>query len=445
MAFAPSPSRRWLSTCLVSCLLPLSTFASHEPVFADLNGGLQFIPDLKTLMTKLRKDIMETSEIRAGRHQGELPSRTRSSTERTSEALYKKVTIEPRANIKFDFPHLPDWKKEVEPLNENLKGMVDLEKVVVVTGFAEVGPWGNSRTRWEMEAYGKFSLEGCVEMAWIMGLIKNHNGPIKGKPYSGWVDAKTGEPVDDKDVKPKYEKYILEHSGIRLIEPELFNGYDPNKKQLLQEVVIEEDLEPFETSKETAEEFKREHGDKVEIFEIPEIWRVHRPHEEGRQPADPQGPAVRPSGRRSNPHRLGRQALRYPRGHHLPGRSCYLVCSCLHCRGSLLASGITDPYEFYKYVHVSEVGNCVGSGIGGTTALRGMYKDRYLDKPLQKDILQESFINTMSCLGQHVAPLVYWSDQDPRRCLCHCRRVRRHRLRDHRGGQGPRLLRRWFR
>ena len=60
-----------------------------------------------------------------------------------------------------------------------------------------------------------------------MGLIKNHNGPLKGKPYSGWVDAKSGDPVDDKDIKQKYEKFILEHSGIRLIEPELFDGYDP--------------------------------------------------------------------------------------------------------------------------------------------------------------------------------------------------------------------------
>ena len=90
--------------------------------------------------------------------------------------------------------------------------------MVVVTGFAEVGPWGNSRTRWEMEAYGKFSLEGCIEMAWIMGLIKHFKGPVKGDQYAGWVDAKTGEPVEEKDIKPKYEKYILEHSGIQFIE-----------------------------------------------------------------------------------------------------------------------------------------------------------------------------------------------------------------------------------
>jgi 3-oxoacyl-(acyl-carrier-protein) synthase len=27
---------------------------------------------------------------------------------------------------------------------------------------------------------------------------------------------------------------------------------------------------------------------------------------------------------------------------------------------ALIASGVTDPYEFYKYVHVSEVGNAIG-------------------------------------------------------------------------------------
>lgn len=365
-----------------------------EPVFADLNGGLQFIPDLKDLMFKLRKDIMETSEVRQAVTK-ETTIEHKIINGENSEALYKKVTIEPRANIKFDFPQLPDWKKQIEPLNENLKGMVDLEKVVVVTGFAEVGPWGNSRTRWEMEAYGKFSLEGCVEMAWIMGLIKNHNGPIKGKQYAGWVDAKSGDPVDDKDIKAKYEKHILEHSGIRLIEPELFKGYDPNKKQLLQEVVIQEDLEPFETSKETAEEFKREHGDKAEIFEIPESGEFIVRMKKGATLMIPK--ALKFDRLVAGQIPTGWDAKKYGIPDDIisqvdPVTLFVLVCTV----ESLLASGITDPYEFYKYVHISEVGNCIGSGIGGTTALRGMYKDRYLDKPLQKDILQESFINTMS-------------------------------------------------
>lgn len=388
-------SQQEMAFNLLGLMAPnISNLCQVEPVFADLNGGLQFIPDLKDMMTNLRKEIMETSEVRQSVTK-ETAIENKIVNGEESEALYKQVTIEPRANIKYQFPELPDWKNDVEPLNANLKGMVDLDKVVVVTGFAEVGPWGNSRTRWEMEAYGQFSLEGCVEMAWIMGLIRNHNGPLKGKSYSGWVDAKTGDPVDDKDVKKKYEKHVLEHSGIRLIEPELFNGYDPNKKQLLQEVVIEEDLDPFESSKETAEEFKRQHGDKVEIFEVEESGEFTVRLKRGATLLIPK--ALKFDRLVAGQIPTGWNAKQYGIPDDIisqvdPVTLYVLVCTV----ESLLASGITDPYEFYQYVHISEVGNCIGSGIGGTTALRGMYKERFLDKPLQKDILQESFINTMS-------------------------------------------------
>ena len=77
---------------------------------------------------------------------------------------------------------------------------------------------GSSRTRWEMEARGEFTIEGCIEMAWIMGYIKYFDGRLpNGSLYVGWVDTKTGEPVDDKDVRGKYEKDILVHAGVRLI------------------------------------------------------------------------------------------------------------------------------------------------------------------------------------------------------------------------------------
>ncbi|KAK5070138.1 beta subunit of fatty acid synthetase [Lithohypha guttulata] len=363
-----------------------------EPVWADLNGGLQFLPNLKEMMTKLRSDIMETSAIRqAVTKESAIENKIVNGED--SEALYKKVNVEPRANLKFDFPLLPDWKTEVAPLNDNLKGMVDLEKVVVVTGFSEVGPWGNSRTRWEMESYGQFSLEGCIEIAWLMGLIKNHNGPLKGKSYSGWVDAKTSDPVDDKDVKARYEKQILEHSGIRLIEPELFNGYDPKKKQLLQEIQIEEDLDPFEASAETASEFKREHGDKVEIFAL-ESGEFSVRLKKGATLLIPK--ALRFDRLVAGQIPTGWNAKTYGVPDDIISQVDQVTLFVLVCTvEALLTSGITDPYEFYKYIHLTELGNCVGSGIGGTTALRGMYKDRFMDKPVQKDILQESFINTM--------------------------------------------------
>ncbi|ETN42932.1 fatty acid synthase subunit alpha [Cyphellophora europaea CBS 101466] len=364
-----------------------------EPVWADLNGGLQFLPDLKDMMTKLRAEIMETSAVRQAVTK-ETAIENKIVNGEDSEALYKKTNIEPRANLKFEFPTLPDWKTDIEPLNGKLKGMVDLDKVVVVTGFSELGPWGNSRTRWEMEAQGEFSLEGCVEMAWLMGLIKNHNGPLKGKSYSGWVDAKTQDPVDDKDVKAKYEKQILEHSGIRLIEPELFNGYDPNKKQLLHEVQIEEDLDPFEASQETAAEFRRQHGEKVEIFEL-ESGEFTVRLKKGATLLIPK--ALRFDRLVAGQIPTGWNAKTYGVPDDIIEQVDQVTLFVLVCTAeALLCSGITDPYEFYKYVHLTEVGNCVGSGIGGTTALRGMYKDRFMDKPVQKDILQESFINTMA-------------------------------------------------
>jgi 3-oxoacyl-(acyl-carrier-protein) synthase len=41
---------------------------------------------------------------------------------------------------------------------------------------------------------------------------------------------------------------------------------------------------------------------------------------------------------------------------------------------ALVSSGITDPYEFYEYVHVSEVGNTSGGGVGGMRSNIELYQ-----------------------------------------------------------------------
>jgi 3-oxoacyl-(acyl-carrier-protein) synthase len=41
-------------------------------------------------------------------------------------------------------------------------------------------------------------------------------------------------------------------------------------------------------------------------------------------------------------------------------------------------AGINDPYELYKYMHPSEVGTCIGSGMGGMESLSAMFRDRYV-------------------------------------------------------------------
>jgi fatty acid synthase subunit alpha len=387
-------SQKEMAFNILGLLTPqIVKLCQEEPVMADLNGGLQFIENLKDFTSKLRSDLMESAEVRrAVSIESAIEQKVVNGD--NVDANYTKVTVQPRANMKFDFPTLKSYD-DIKKVAPELEGMLDLESVVVVTGFAEVGPWGNARTRWEMESKGEFSLEGAIEMAWIMGFIKYHNGNLKGKPYSGWVDAKTQTPIDDKDIKAKYEEEILDHSGIRLIEPELFYGYDPKKKQMIQEVVIQHDLEPFEASKETAEQYKHEHGDKCEIFEIEESGEYTVRILKGATLFVPK--ALRfdrlvagqiPTGWDARTYGIPEDTI-----NQVDPITLYVLVATVE---ALLSAGITDPYEFYKYVHVSEVGNCSGSGMGGVSALRGMFKDRYADRPVQNDILQESFINTMS-------------------------------------------------
>ena len=80
----------------------------------------------------------------------------------------------PRANFSFDFPAL-ESSESLADLSK-LQGVINLEKVIVITSFAEVGLWGSSRTQWEMEVRGEFTIEGCIKMVWMMGFIKHFNG-----------------------------------------------------------------------------------------------------------------------------------------------------------------------------------------------------------------------------------------------------------------------------
>lgn len=379
---------------LLGLLTPeITELCQKAPVWADLNGGLQFVTQLKEKTNQLRQDITESSDIRKA-VSIETAIEHKIVNGENADAPFRKTEINPRANQKFDFPTLKPYE-EIKKLAPELEGLLNLDKVVVVTGFAEVGPWGSSRTRWEMEAHGEFSLEGCIEIAWIMGLIKYHNGNLKGRPYTGWVDAKTNEPVEDKDVKSKYESYILDHCGIRLIEPELFDGYDPKKKELIQEVVIEEDLADFEASKETAEHFKAQHGDKCEIQENVETGEFTVKLLKGATLYIPKAlkfdrlvAGQIPTGWNARQYGIPEDTI-----NQVDPITLFVLVSVVE---AFISAGICDPYELYKYIHVSELGNCSGSGMGGVSALRGMFKDRYKDQPVQNDILQESFINTMS-------------------------------------------------
>ncbi|KAJ1763918.1 fatty acid synthase alpha subunit Lsd1, partial [Coemansia sp. RSA 1843] len=262
-------------------------------------------------------------------------------------------------------------------------------------------------------AFGELTMAGCIELAWIMGLIRHVNGPLaNGKRYIGWVDAKSGEPVKDENVKSQYLEHILAHTGIRLIEPDMSHGYDPDAKTLLREVQIEHDMDPFEATAEDAQEYKKSNKDKVDIWERPDgAWSVR--FLKGaviRVPVtvstDRFVAGMIPTG--WNPALFG---IPEDLVKQIDMVTLYTLVATVE---ALVRSGITDPYELYKYFHVSEVGSSMGAGIGGGLSFRHIIKSRFLEKEVSKDVLQETFISTiqawvnmllMSCAGP-VKPVV---------------------------------------
>ncbi|CAK9782775.1 thiolase-like protein [Cutaneotrichosporon oleaginosum] len=367
-----------------------------EPLWADLNGGMDRVAGLADVMTSIRLDINKVADLRkAIALDNGADFKVTNGSE--AERLHQKVSVAPRANFSFDFPTVEDDSV----LNElkHLEGLIDLDKVVVCTGFAEIGPWGSARTRWEMEARGEFTIEGIIEMAWMMGMIKHFEGMLPNAggmadPYVGWVDAKSGEPVDDKDIRNKYEKEILNHAGIRIIEPDLFFGYDPEKKGFTQEIELNHDLEPLEVSADDAAKFKREQGDAVDIWaQDSGEWFVK--FKKGARVLLPK--AVKFDRVVAGQIPTGWDAKRYG----LPDDIISQVdrtalWALVSVTEALIMSGVTDPYELYKYIHPSEVGTSLGSGMGGMRSLSEMFKGRREEKDVQKDILQETFINTVA-------------------------------------------------
>ncbi|KAB8226694.1 hypothetical protein BDV33DRAFT_227062 [Aspergillus novoparasiticus] len=367
--------------------------ADDEPIYADLSGGLQGVSDLKEKISAIRKKIVSESRIRQALvaenvHEQKVLRGTKPAEDNVQPPLKRRSNIEPA------FPPLSDYNSVTAGL-QPLQGMVDLSRTVVVVGYSELGPWGSSRTRWEMEHDGRLSLEGYTELAWMMGLIKHFDGDLKGKPYTGWVDSKTKEPVDEADIEEKYGQHILGHAGIRVIEPELSEGYDPSQKEIMHEVVIDDDLPPFEAPQGVAQAFKLRHGDKVTLTPIEGSESVKVVVKSGAVFMVPKAMAFNrfvagqlPSG--WDPTRYG---IPEDIVAQVDPMTVYVLCCVSE---AMYSAGLEDPFELYRHIHVSELANCVGTGAGGLLAMRGVYRDRYLDRPVQSDILQESFLNAMN-------------------------------------------------
>lgn len=115
---------------------PVAYHCDTEPLLADLSGGLGSGSDVHHLLNKLRDTINYRSEInRALAAEKAIEEKEMNGPSSSSPARRLKR----RANIKFDFPTMPNYATELRTLHNKLGGMVDLDRVVVVVGFGETG------------------------------------------------------------------------------------------------------------------------------------------------------------------------------------------------------------------------------------------------------------------------------------------------------------------
>lgn len=378
----------------IVCLIGGSLNAECQlgPLLVDIGGGMGKVEGFKEKLAAIRGDMHAYADTLRALEEERLLESSCVTGHASEGAGIRDSPI--KANIRLPLPALPDYDRDIGPLAYSLGGMVDLSRVVVITGFSELGPYGSSRTRWEMEANGTLSLEGCIEMAWMMGLIRYRSGTTKNSTSSSdWVDAKTLLPINDNDVPGRYMLSIFEHTGIRLIEPEICdNDYNPEHKESMQEILLQHDLPPFETSTELAKDIRRQHGDKA-IVTTDASGTCYVQLKTGAAIMVPRASRFDRTVAGQIP--TGWSPKRYGISDDIieqvdPVTLFSLVCTV----EALLCSGITDPYELYQHVHVSEVGNCIGSSMGGLSSLRKMHRERFIDKSVKGDILQETFINT---------------------------------------------------
>jgi fatty acid synthase subunit beta len=386
---------------LIGLLQPqMMQLVQQTPIHAVLTGKMEAIEDLAGLASSTRAQLNKLADVnKLIFSDSELDRKVEGAGSVTSALQAAEAkTIQPRPYLGHSAATVPTQDRR--GALSHLCGMVDPASTVVITGFGEVGPWGDSKTRWEMERDGEFSIEGCVLMAWMLGYIKYFNGPQpvpKGPPvhYSGWVDSVTGKPMSYWDVKATYESKILSNCGLRILDPEVLHGFDGSNQMMHHTVMLEQDLPSIDVEDaETAQGFARQHGEFCKVSESAngavslQLLKGAKIYVPRALRTDRWVCAQVPSGwdpkRYGIPEEIVAQCDRV---------TLYAIVSCAE---ALQKSGIIDPYEFYEYVHLSQVGNTIGSGIGGMHSLKEIFNLRYRtdSSRVKGDALQETFVNT---------------------------------------------------
>jgi fatty acid synthase len=351
------------SMLLGLCDIESKVAAAREPLQVDLTGGLADVElDLSELAAKAREDnAAKTAEDGAD--------------EASDHGTIRALPSPPRG-----------YKAAPAPAWDDLD--VDPADLVVIVGGAELGPYGSSRTRFEMEVDNELSAAGVLELAWTTGLVKWEDDPTPG-----WYDSETGELVDEGELVERYHDAVIERVGIREFVDD--GAIDPDHASpLLVSVFLDKDFTFVVSSEAEARPFVDFDPQHTVITPLPDSgdWQVTRKA----------GTEIRVPRKTKLSRTVGAQI---PTGFDpmVYGVTPDMVSSIdrlalwnlVTTVDAFLSAGFT-PAELMRWVHPSLVASTQGTGMGGMTSMQTMYHGNLLGRNKPNDILQEVLPNVIA-------------------------------------------------
>jgi fatty acid synthase, bacteria type len=342
------------------CDVESKVAAANAPIKMDLTGGLADAElDMAELAAKAREQATSGEEAEIAEAAGTIAA----------------LPSPPRG---FSPAPPPEWADlDVDPAD-----------LVVIVGGAELGPYGSSRTRFEMEVDNELSAAGVLELAWITGLIR-----WEEDPQPGWYDTESGDLVDEAELVERYHDTVVERCGIREFVDD--GSIDPDHASpLLVSVFLEKDFAFVVSSESDARAFAEFDPEHTVIRPVPDSsdWQVIRKA----------GTEIRVPRKNKLSRVVGGQV---PTGFDpmVWGISPDMASSVdrlalwniVATVDAFLSAGFS-PVEVMRYVHPSLVANTMGTGMGGGTSMQTMYHGNLLGRNKPNDIFQEVLPNIVA-------------------------------------------------
>ena len=265
---------------------------------------------------------------------------------------------------------------------------VDPAELVVIVGAAELGPYGSSRTRFEMEVDNQLSAAGVLELAWTTGLVRWEDDP---KP--GWYDTAGGDLVEESDLIERYHDAVVQRCGIREFVDDGAIDAD-HAAPLLVSVFLERDFSFTVSSEAEARAFESFDPEHTVVRPVAGAgdWEVIRKA----------GTEIRVPRKKKLTRTVGAQI---PTGFDptVWGISADMadsidrvaVWNIVATVDAFLSSGFT-PAEVMRWVHPGLVASTQGTGMGGMTSMQKMFHSNLLGTAKPNDILQEVLPNVVA-------------------------------------------------